>query len=157
MSSVCVRKYMYPYMCMFAFTSEFESMTVTVFTGTIIHGFSSASSMSCSVVVVVTWAHAHTLASTCDSEQMFLQCMKAILLYLNPQVVQCFEHSPKANSIALPFENCSVMNKTLIATSVFLPPFSFFVSFTALFLTVSDTTLCEFRKVQRYPLIFFYG
>ena len=121
---------------------------------TFIFGFSLASSMSCSAVLAS--APAHTLASARDSEQMFPHSMKAMLLYLNPSSCPAFfEHSPKTSARALPFEKCSLINKTYNATHVFLPLFSlfFFLSFPflSLLLTVWNTTLCEFRKSHRYP------
>lgn len=117
---------------------------------TFIHCFSSASSMSLPSLVL-TSAHVHTLASACDSEQMFLQCMKAMLLYFNLWDAQCFLNAAEKQVPVL----CLLKivhwwtNLTLLPVSS-LP--LFLVSFSVFFLTVWNTTLCEIRKTQRYPL-----
>lgn len=141
---------MFTYVCMCAFTSWFESMAVAVFTGTLhIHPWLFIGFQHVALCRRCCWS-SHglllllliiTLASTCDSEQMFL-FMKAKLLYLNPQVV--FDHSPKTSATVLPSEN-SQCHLSLSSCPLF---FLLFVS--AIFLTVWNTSLCEFRKTQRY-------
>lgn len=147
--------HMYTYMCMFAFTLEFKSVSVAVFTA--IHpwlfiGFQHV--LYCHRwfshgLMLIHWQAHVILKSSCS-------VWKQYCYTITPKLFCVFEHCPKTNSTALPVENCLLMNKTHIATCVFLPLFSFFVSFTALFLTVWDTTLCEFRKTQRYPPWFFH-
>lgn len=44
-----------------------------------------------------------------------------------PKLSSVFYHSPPKSATILPFENCSLMNKTHNATSLFLPSFSHFL------------------------------
>lgn len=79
--------------------------------------------------------------------QMFLQCMKAILLHLKPQVVQCFFNTAQKQVPLVCLLKLFTDEQNSLLLLLLFPLASLFP---ALFLTVWDTTLCEFRKAQRY-------
>lgn len=146
---------MQTYMCMCAFTSWFKSMTVAVFTRTRPHSsmaFYRLPACLALLSLVLTWAPVHTSVSMCDSELKFL-CMKTMLVYQPPSCPVFYFTAPKQVPLVCLLKIVPMVKNThkchLSLLALFLP-FSFFV--TALFLTVWDTNLCEFRKTQRYSL-----
>lgn len=142
--SVCAGM-MHTYVCMSAFTLWFESITVEVFIGTlhihpwlfiVLHAFFALPSL------VLTWAPAHTLVSTCDSAKLFI-----------PQPLSCsvfFITAPQKVPLFCLLKIVHWWTKLTMPplSSCPLSPISFLCFF---FLNVWDTTLCEFRKTQRYP------
>lgn len=77
----------------------------------------------------------------------------------NPSCPVFLKTSPKTSATGL-LENCSLMTKKLTLPHLFSScptPFSFSFFVPALLHSVWDTTLCDFRKAQRYlPYFFMY-
>lgn len=109
--------------------------------------FSSASIMSvgsCSYLGESMWFWADVPA-VCESNIGIPQPLSCQVCLRAPQ------KQVNVSATGVPYENCSLMNKTHILLVSFCPLPFFFCFLCPLW----DTTLCECRKIQRYPCRFF--